>query len=126
MKFIVTVLTVAYPVYTTYKAIESDKVNACIKNILSYWIIYALITVLETFPTNPLSWIPLYQFVKLAVLISLHAPKYNGATEVYNKFIRASLKKVVISVDNTIASVRNTTNDVHHKGSSSNSSQKTQ
>jgi len=84
-----------YPAYMSFKAIESeDKEDDT--QWLTYWVVYSFFTVLETFVSFLLSWIPFYFAFKLAFLVYLFHPKWLGATKIY----KLLGKKVINYVDN--------------------------
>jgi len=55
---------------------------------------------LTTFPTfPPLARIPFYYAFKLAFLVYLGYPGWNGATLIYNNFLKGLLQKYEAAVD---------------------------
>ena len=83
-----------YPAYMSFKAIES-KEKEDDTQWLTYWVVYSFFSVLETFISFLLNWIPFYFAFKLAFLIYLFHPKYTGAKTIYDNFLKKLLENAV-------------------------------
>ena len=88
-----TLLGVAYPVFMSFHALESDDSQKSVKQIddkqwLTYWVVFGLFNMIDQFAGFILHFIPFYYVLKLAVLIWLFHPKSVGATWVYNNYIQ--------------------------------------
>ncbi|KAK8529804.1 hypothetical protein V6N13_102701 [Hibiscus sabdariffa] len=75
------------PVYSTFKAIESDDQNERQKWLL-YWTVYGSFSVAEVFTDKILSWFPFYYYAKFAFLVWLQLPSTNGARQLYTSHLR--------------------------------------
>ena len=80
-------LGVAYPVFMSFHALESDGKDDD-KQWLTYWVVFGLFTIADQCAGFILRFIPFYYVLKFACLIWLFHPKSRGATTVYNEFIR--------------------------------------
>jgi receptor expression-enhancing protein 5/6 len=98
MPFICNAIGFFYPTYMSFKAIESAQTNDD-KHWLTYWVVFAFLNVVEEFSGFILSWFSYYYFCKLAFLIFLFFPKYNGAEFIYNNAIRPLLLKYESLID---------------------------
>jgi receptor expression-enhancing protein 5/6 len=77
-----------YPAYASFKAIETKQKDDDTK-WLTYWVVYAVFSLVEYFMDIFLFWIPLYWFLKCVFLMYLMAPtSWNGSVTIYYKIIR--------------------------------------
>jgi len=77
-----------YPAYASFKAIETKQKDDDTK-WLTYWVVYAVFSLVEYFTDIFLFWIPLYWFLKCVFLMYLMAPtSWNGSVTIYYKCIR--------------------------------------
>lgn len=65
------VISVLYPAYVSMKAIETSKKEDDTK-WLTYWVLYAVVSVFEFFTGFITSYIPLYFFAKVSVSSGTH------------------------------------------------------
>jgi len=89
---LVTAVTVLYPAVHSIRAIESpdeedDKVW------LTYWMVFGLFTVAETFFGFIFYFIPYWDWIRLAVFVWLLLPNFNGAKTLYDGVIRNLLNQ---------------------------------
>jgi len=89
---LVTAVTVLYPAVHSIRAIESpdeedDKVW------LTYWMVFGLFTVAETFLGFIFYFIPYWDWIRLAVFVWLLLPNFNGAKTLYDGVIRNLLNQ---------------------------------
>jgi len=82
----------AYPVYASFKAIKTDE-KADDKQWLTYWVVFALFTVIESITDFFIPWIPFYFVAKMGFLIWLYYPTTKGAEVVFTKVIDPVLTK---------------------------------
>ena len=82
-----TLLGVAYPVFMSFHALESNGLGDD-QQWLTYWVVFGLFNMIDQFAGFVLHFIPFYYVLKLAVLIWLFHPKSQGATWVYNNYIK--------------------------------------
>mmetsp|Transcript_21547 Transcript_21547/g.28281 ORF Transcript_21547/g.28281 Transcript_21547/m.28281 type:complete len:164 (-) Transcript_21547:405-896(-) len=80
-----------YPAYCSFKAIES-KMKDEETQWLIYWVVYAIFTLLENFVDLVLYWLPFYYSFKMAFLVWLMLPSTQGASFIYNSFLKDALK----------------------------------
>ena len=76
-----------YPAYASFKAIDSADPNDDTQ-WLTYWVVFACFSIVESALTFVVSWIPFYFFVKLAFLVWLYHPSTLGAVVVYGQVVR--------------------------------------
>jgi len=77
-----------YPAYASIHAIESHNTTDDTK-WLTYWVVFAMFSVLEFFSDIIFSWFPIYWLAKIVFLVWCFMPlQNNGSILIYNKFIR--------------------------------------
>ncbi|KAK4782624.1 hypothetical protein SAY86_006998 [Trapa natans] len=78
----------AYPAFHCFKTVEKNHIN--IEELqfwCRYWIIMALVTILERITDLLISWSPMYNELKLAFILYLWHPKTKGTAHVYETFL---------------------------------------
>jgi len=80
-------LTVLYPGLHSIRAIESPEKDDD-KIWLTYWMIFGIFNVLETFFGFVFYFIPYWEWIRLGLFVFLLLPQFNGAQVVYESFIR--------------------------------------
>lgn len=70
-----------YPVIASIKAIESKGTDDDTQ-WLTYWVVYALFSILDTFASYILYWIPFFYPLKLAFLLWCMLPQFKVSTAV--------------------------------------------
>ncbi|GJN40690.1 hypothetical protein PR202_gb29951 [Eleusine coracana subsp. coracana] len=92
----------AYPAYECYKTVELNKPE--IEQLIfwcQYWILVALLTVLERFGDFTISWLPFYSEAKLMFFIYLWYPKTKGTTYIYGTFFKPYISQHENDIDRT-------------------------
>lgn len=84
IEFIVTVATFAYP---AIQSVHAAQTKIDVEHWLTYWLIFGAFVVLETFEETLVYYLPLYHYVKLAVLLWAFLPQTLGARVVYHNLI---------------------------------------
>lgn len=84
---LLTAITVLYPAVHSIRAIETEEDDDD-KVWLTYWMIFGLFTVAETFFGFVFYFIPYWDWIKLAIFIWLLLPNFNGAKQLYEGVIR--------------------------------------
>merc|ERR1719325_450379 len=74
-----------YPVWASLKALKSDDKDDD-TFWLAYWIFYSSIQVVESITDIFLFWIPMYEWIKIALYIYMWHPKTRGAMKLYSLF----------------------------------------
>jgi len=81
-----------YPLFQSFKAIEQSELHK-LKLWLTYWLVYGFFSLLEIFFDSVMSWFPLYYPLKLCFLLWCFLAKYEGATVIFEKFIRPIMER---------------------------------
>jgi len=89
---LVTAITVLYPAVHSIRAIESPDEEDD-KIWLTYWMVFGIFTVAETFFGFIFYFIPYWDWLRLALFIWLLLPNFNGAKILYDGVICNLLKK---------------------------------
>uniref|UniRef100_A0A915DD07 Receptor expression-enhancing protein n=1 Tax=Ditylenchus dipsaci TaxID=166011 RepID=A0A915DD07_9BILA len=76
-----------YPAYVSVGAIESASKDDDTQ-WLTYWVVFALLNVVEFFSSTITYYFPFYWLLKCAFLLYLHMPMTLGAQVLYSNFIR--------------------------------------
>jgi receptor expression-enhancing protein 5/6 len=109
---ITNVIGVAYPVFMSFRALESADDLADDKQWLTYWVVFGLFNVTDSFAGFILHFIPFYYVLKVATLIWLFHPKFLGATYVYNELIQpyvGHINEIESEIDKAGAKIINDT-----------------
>ena len=92
------VIGMFYPMYMSFKAIESKGADDD-KLWLTYWVVYAIYKVFDDWSEVLFYWLPFYHPIKLAFLVFLFAPQTKGAIKLYDSFIRPFVIKHQQEID---------------------------
>ncbi|XP_042382074.1 putative HVA22-like protein g isoform X1 [Zingiber officinale] len=106
------ILGYAYPAYECFKIVELNKPD--IEQLLfwcQYWILVAVLTVLERVGDNFISWIPMYGEAKLAFFVYLWCPRTKGTTYIYETFFRPYMSKHEKEIDQNLLELRTRVGD---------------
>ncbi|KAL4605990.1 hypothetical protein ACB092_09G069800 [Castanea dentata] len=97
---LVLILGYAYPALECYKTVEKNRVEIEeLRFWCQYWIIVAMLTVLERIGDIFISWVPMYGELKLALFIYLWYPKTKGSGYVYDAVLRPYVSKHETDID---------------------------
>ncbi|XP_029901068.1 receptor expression-enhancing protein 6 [Myripristis murdjan] len=111
-----------YPAYFSVKAIESNRKDDDTQ-WLTYWVVYGVFSIAESFSDIFLSWFPFYYVGKCLFLIWCMAPvSWNGSQILYSRVIRpfflkhqAAMESVVDDLSSKAKSVaENVTKEAAH------------
>lgn len=84
--------TLFCPLYASFLAVKSD---SCSKNqqCLTFWVLFALFTILEQALSKLLLWLPFWPYVKGVATVLLVIPYFGGASYIYMYFVRPYLSE---------------------------------
>ncbi|KAL9313983.1 hypothetical protein ACSQ67_019435 [Phaseolus vulgaris] len=88
------VVTLLYPLYASVVAIESQS-KLDDEQWLAYWIIYSFLSLVEMVFQPVLDWIPIWYDVKLLTVAWLALPQFEGASYLYERFVREHIRKYI-------------------------------
>lgn len=101
------VLGYAYPALECYKTVEKNRVEIEeLRFWCKYWIIVAILTVVERICDVFISWLPMYGEVKLALFIYLWYPKSKGTGYVYEAFLQPYLTQHETDIERKLRELR--------------------
>jgi receptor expression-enhancing protein 5/6 len=86
-----------YPAYGSVAAIESST-GEDDTHWLIYWLIFSIITILESVAWPILQWIPLYSELKVGLLAWLVLPQTKGALWVYEALLAPGLSRARVEL----------------------------
>ncbi|XVE93591.1 hypothetical protein REPUB_Repub01dG0207800 [Reevesia pubescens] len=72
------------------QAIEANS-NSDTKKLVTYWVIFSLISLFEHAFMGMLQWLPLWPYMKLTIVCWMMIPHFDGAFYVYNHFVHPCL-----------------------------------
>ena len=102
-QFVTNLIGFAYPLYESYRSLSSTSASAAATHSqqqwLTYWIIYAAFSLVESLTDFFLYWIPLYHLVKIAFLVWCFLPQTRGAEQVYAKVVEPVLVRYEGRID---------------------------
>lgn len=94
-----------YPAYRSIKALESPNKDDDTK-WLTYWVVFALFSIIEYFSDILLYWFPFYWLFKCVFHIWCFVPiANNGSVVIYNRVIRPHFLKHQETVDNVLGNL---------------------
>ncbi|KAL6141699.1 hypothetical protein ACLB2K_059987 [Fragaria x ananassa] len=97
----------AYPAFECYKIVEKNRVEIEeLRFWCQYWIIVAMLTVLERLGDVFVSWLPMYGEAKVAIFIYLWYPKTRGTGYIYKTLLRPYVSKHEKDIDGKIMEMR--------------------
>ncbi|TQD69662.1 hypothetical protein C1H46_044806 [Malus baccata] len=97
----------AYPAFECYKTVEKNRVEIEeLRFWCQYWIIVAMLAVLERVGDVFISWLPMYGEGKVALFIYLWYPKTQGTGFVYKTFLRPYVAKHETDIDRKLLEMR--------------------
>ncbi|CAM9566653.1 unnamed protein product, partial [Chrysoparadoxa australica] len=91
-----------YPAYCSFQAIETEGL-ADDAQWITYWVVYAFFTVLEIFSNTIIKWIPFYYTLKLSLLLWCMLPATQGASFLYESFLKDLVSSKPSKVDSAFA-----------------------
>ena len=86
-KLVSDLVSFIYPAYMSFKAIDS-KDPTDDTQWLTYWVVFAFVSIIENVAVFAVEYIPFYFALKLAFFIWLYHPKFMGAGLVYTQVIK--------------------------------------
>ncbi|XP_059463436.1 putative HVA22-like protein g [Corylus avellana] len=102
-RVLVLILGYAYPALECYKTVEKNRVGIEeLRFWCQYWILVAILTVLESVADIFISWVPMYGEMKLAFFIYLWYPKTKGTGYVYDSMLRPYVAKHEPDIDHKL------------------------
>jgi receptor expression-enhancing protein 5/6 len=96
-KIITNIVGTVYPAYWTMKSIELNTDDD--RHWLTYWVVFALFSIIDTFSGFLLKFIPFYFFIKISFLIWLFMPNSQGSVIIYNLLVVKLFKHVEKDID---------------------------
>ncbi|XP_073099671.1 putative HVA22-like protein g [Elaeis guineensis] len=81
----------AYPAFECFKTLEQRQSPGEVEQLrfwCQYWVIVAIVTIIERFGDPLVSWLPMYGEAKLAFFVYLWYPKTKGSDLIYDTFLR--------------------------------------
>ncbi|EXC01931.1 hypothetical protein L484_018845 [Morus notabilis] len=97
----------AYPAFECYKVVEKNRAeNQELRFWCQYWILVAILSVLERIGDAFISWMPMYGELKLALFIYLWYPNTKGSEYVYDAILRPYVIKHEIDIDQKLLAWR--------------------
>lgn len=95
-----------YPAYMSFKAVETKGNKDDDRLWLTYWVVFGFVHVFDDFLGRILSFLPLYNVLKIAFYIWLFHPKTKGALSFYNKVLKGLLSKYETDIDDGLQKLK--------------------
>ncbi|KAM0980698.1 hypothetical protein TB2_013617 [Malus domestica] len=106
-RILIVFLGYAYPAFECYKTVEKNRVEIQeLRLWCQYWIIVAMLTVLERVGDVFISWSPMYDEGKVALFIYLWCSKTKETFFVYKTFLRPYVTKYETDIDRKVLEMR--------------------
>ena len=87
MKLVSDMFAFVYPAYMSFKAIDSPDATDDTQ-WLTYWVVFALFSIVESVMSFLVTWIPFYYLIKVCFFAWLYHPKFMGAGLVYKQVVK--------------------------------------
>jgi len=111
--FLCTILATTYPVYASFKALETEDKNDDTQ-WLTYWIVFSVFALFESLADELVFWVPFYYELKLLILIALQIPQLQLASTLYTVYLRPILKRNEAKIDSAIGEASEFTEKAIH------------
>ncbi|KAL3702189.1 hypothetical protein R1sor_020211 [Riccia sorocarpa] len=109
---VIMVLGYLYPAYECFKTVEKNRPDMeHLRFWCQYWMIIALVTVMERLGDALISWLPMYSEAKLFFIIYLWYPKTRGTTYIYATFVRPFVAQHEPEIDRNLNELRTRAGD---------------
>ncbi|XP_028784905.1 putative HVA22-like protein g [Neltuma alba] len=106
-RILILLLGYAYPGFECYKTVEKNRVQIEeLRFWCQYWIIVAIVTVLERFTDIFVGWLPLYGEMKVAFFVYLWYPKTKGTGFVYQTVLRPVVARHENEIDRQLMELK--------------------
>ncbi|XVE49445.1 hypothetical protein DITRI_Ditri01bG0083100 [Diplodiscus trichospermus] len=79
-----------YPLRASIQAIEANS-NSDTKKLVTYWVIFSLISLFEYAFMGILQWLPFWPYMKLTIVCWMMIPNFDGAFYVYDHIVHPFL-----------------------------------
>jgi len=93
--FVTNLIGFVYPLYESYRALALNQVAGATAAMdaqwLTYWIVFATFSLVESLTDFFLYWIPFYYVVKSGFLVWCFLPSTHGAEQIYHKVLEPVL-----------------------------------
>lgn len=100
--FLATFIGFIYPAYKSIKALETQDKSDDTK-WLTYWVVFAAVSVVEALTDIFFFWIPLYSLLKCAVFVFMMMPMNpNGSLLIYEHLIRPNVLRHEKQIDDAL------------------------
>ncbi|KAK6944089.1 TB2/DP1/HVA22-related protein [Dillenia turbinata] len=101
------ILGYVYPAFECFRSMEKNRVEIGeLRFWCQYWIIIAILTVLERIGDVFVSWIPMYGEAKLGLFIYLWYSKAKGTTYIYENILRPYVLSHESDIDRRLMELR--------------------
>lgn len=91
-----------YPMYASFKALEDGEPHV-VWQWLTYWVVYAAVTLAEGLMYRMLVWIPFYHIMRLLFIVWLFHPATTGAQAVFAWSVGPLLRRYRPKIDAALA-----------------------
>lgn len=113
-QLLVNLIGFVYPAYQSFKAIESAHKEDDVQ-WLTYWVVFAVLNLIEFFADIILYWLPFYYAFKTILVLWLSLPAFNGASLVYKQAIRPMLMNHQSKIDKELEQLKKQASDALKK-----------
>eukprot|EP00903_Cladosiphon_okamuranus_P008639 g8283.t1 len=94
-----------YPALASAKtAVQQDP--AAFTQWMTYWVVMSVFAMVEVFVDFFVSWVPFYYEAKIVLIVWLAMPKYQGASQIYQRLLHPYLDKYEGDIDNGLEEMR--------------------
>ncbi|XP_019703640.1 putative HVA22-like protein g [Elaeis guineensis] len=108
-KVLVMLFGYAYPAFECFKTLEQRRWPGEVEQLrfwCQYWVIVAIVTIIERFGEPLVSWLPMYGEAKLAFFVYLWYPKTKGSDLMYETFLRPLVMQYEPDIEQRLRNLR--------------------
>lgn len=98
-RFVANLVGFIYPLYQSFHSLKDGKADETDSQWLTYWVVYAVFTLIESLTDFLSNWIPLYHLVKIGFLVWCFLPQTLGALVIYRTVIEPILVRYEGHID---------------------------
>lgn len=107
---LLTTITVLYPAILSIRAIQSQEDDDD-KVWLTYWMVFGVFNVMETFLGFIFWFVPYWEWVRLGLFVWLLMPQFKGAKVIYDKVLQPQLTANKATIEKWISMTANVANN---------------
>jgi len=115
IELITFIMSLAYPGYMSFKALQQTDSTDDLRKWVIYWIFFAVINLFEQIAWLTLNFIPMYHLIKFGLILWLFNARLENINSIYQKSIVYFLNQNQESIDKYLDKICQKTNELRLK-----------